>query len=75
MITAEDLRSRAKIKAVKDQIDRPCAAGEMATIVCPYCDALNVEGSNLCCELLRQCVVVLMMERRRERLEERLSGN
>ena len=72
MITAEDLRARAKIKAVKDQIERPRNAGEIATILCPYCESLNVDGQNLCCETLRRCLVTLMMARRTERLEEKI---
>ena len=72
MITAEDLKARAKIKAVKDQIDRPRVAGEMATITCPYCSQLNVEGQNLCCETLRRCVVTLLMARRTERLDAQI---
>ena len=69
MITAADLASHAKIKSVKDQIDRPRGAGEIPTIICPYCDSLNVDGQNLCCETLRRCVVTLLMARRMERLE------
>ena len=72
MITAEDLAARAKIKSVKDQIERPLGAGEHPTIVCPYCESLNVDGQNLCCEMLRRCVVTLLMARRTERLDAQI---
>ena len=74
MITAEEIRSRAKIKAIKDQIDRPCAVGEHPTILCPYCDSLNVDGQNLCCDTLRQCVVALLMARRTERMIDKIKS-
>lgn len=70
MITAEELLSRAKVKSVKDQITRSRAVGEMATITCPYCDALNVQGQNFCCETLRKCVITILMGLRQEKIEE-----
>lgn len=78
MITAADLAARRKIKAVKDQIEYPRAAGEMAVITCPYCGQLNMEGQNFCCETLRMCVVTILMGKRQdaiERAQERHANN
>jgi len=77
MLTAEELASRQKIKSVKDQMERVRAAGEMCTITCPYCGQLNVEGSNLCCDTLRTCVITIAMGWRQGDIEraEAILGN
>jgi hypothetical protein len=80
VITADELASRAKIKTVKDWIESAGGskpAGEMLTLVCPYCGDLNVEGSNLCCDTLRTCIITILMGMRQERIErsEAIFGN
>ena len=84
MINAEELSSRAKIEKVKDWIESAGGTkpvGEMLTLVCPYCGDLNVEGSNLCCDTLRTCIITILMGLRRERIEraigrsEAMNGN
>jgi hypothetical protein len=78
MITAEDIRARAKIKSVKDQILKARSEqhpGILSVIECPYCGIKNPEGDGLCCETLRKCVTVILMGMRQERIEEKTSVN
>jgi hypothetical protein len=78
MITAEDIRSRAKIKSVKDQILAARNAqdiGGVSMIECPYCGLKNYEGMELCCETLRRCVVVILMGMRQDQIEEKIHVN
>ena len=78
MITAEDIRSRAKIKLVKDQIlaaRKPNAIGGLTVIHCPYCGINNPDGAELCCKLLRDAVIVVLMGMRQDQIEERVHVN
>jgi hypothetical protein len=78
MITAEDIRSRAKIKFVKDQIlaaRNADAVGGLPVIECPYCETKNYDGTNFCCETLRRCVVVILMGMRQDKIEEKIHVN
>jgi hypothetical protein len=75
MITAEEIRSRQKIRDVKQQIldERGQPVEHLAVIDCPYCGIKNYEGMELCCELLRGCVITILMGLRQEKIEERVS--
>lgn len=68
-ISDEDLESRQKLKAVKDQIDAPAITGAKS-IHCPYCSTWNTDGDLLCCETLRKAVITILMGRRQGVIEE-----
>ena len=75
MITAEELRSREKVRLVKEQIldIKGNPVGGKGVITCPYCGENNFEGSELCCKLLRDCVITILMGLRQGRIEEKAS--
>jgi hypothetical protein len=78
VITAEDIAARAKIKQVKDQILAAREApkiGGLIVIHCPYCEINTPEGAEFCCELMRGCVITILMGLRQEKIEERVHVN
>jgi hypothetical protein len=74
-ISDSDYAARQRLWKVKQQINAPLALpGQIRTITCPYCESLNVEGQNLCCELLRKAVITILMGQRQEIIESATEG-
>lgn len=77
MITAQELASRKKIKDVIDQIEAIEAGspvGAIPSIKCPYCGDLNVWGQNFCCELLRRCVITVLIGKRQAQIDKAIGA-
>jgi hypothetical protein len=75
MITDEDLESRQKIAHVKGQILKARMdhdIGGISVIECPYCNMKNYEGNELCCKLLRDCVITILMGLRQDQIESKV---
>jgi hypothetical protein len=73
-VTDEEYQSRQKLLAVIEQIDQPDITG-CRTILCPYCDSFNVDGQNLCCDMLRKAVVVILMGRRNDAIARHIGNS
>lgn len=54
------MTSEQKIESIRSQMDAAVPVGGTIVIRCPYCDTLNFEGVQMCCDTLRKaCLAIL----------------
>ena len=57
----EEQLAEERMASVVRQIHEPLRAGSIRTILCPYCDRFNFPHRELCCDLLRQAVIAVLL--------------
>ena len=61
---SEEQLAQERLESVVRQLNEPLRPDQKRVILCPYCDRFNFAHRELCCDLLRQAILAVLIGER-----------